>query len=273
MNAERFRFITTINGVAAGNTATINLPPGKRIKDVFLIYKTNANQATIEADLTQIKLLINGQPMRTMSSAQIFVKEAHAGRAFQAGIVPIRFRDPGASTDAHEDLTALNTFRIASATIEVTIAGAANAPTLEVYAVEDSIDDGNDFLTVWDVLTFTNTGAGLKNKTDLVRKGIYQRLDFFGAVLPTRLKVKVDGNDHLEITPAVAQKLNADYGYVTQANHLPLLFTHTRRVLEGLDMEIKIGSAVRKVETLEIEYTTGAANDIPAIAERIVKLT
>lgn len=273
MNAEKYRFITAINGVAAGNVATVQLPAGTRIKDLFLIYKTNANQATIEADITRLVLNINGQPRRSCTPAQIFVKEAHAGRAFQAGMIPYRFREPSASDDRTEDLTALNTFRLASATLEVTIAGGATAPTLEVYAVTDRIDDGNDFLTVWDTMTFVNTGAGLKNKTDLVRQGIYQRIDFFGTTnLPSRLKVKVDDDDHIEITPAVVDRLNRDYGYSAQANHLPLLFTHTRRVLEGLDMAPRIGNAQSQVGRFEIEYTTGAAGDITALAERIIKL-
>lgn len=275
MNAEKYRFITQINGVAAGNVATVNLPTGSRLKDIFLIYKTNANQATIEADLTKIVLNINGQPRRTMTPAQIYVKEAHCGRAFQAGMLPIRFRDPGASDDRTEDLTALNTFRLASATLEITIAGAAAAPAIQVYAVYDSIDDGNDFLAVWDTVTFTNTGAGLKNKTDLVREGIYQRIDFFGAAnLPTLLKAKVDDADHIEWTPATVERLGRDYGYVAQANHFPFLFTHTRRVIEGLNMAPATGAnTVRRVERFEMEYTTGAAGDITAVVERVVKLT
>lgn len=271
MILENYRFITAINGVAAGNVATVQLPAGARIKDLFLVYKTNANQATIESDITRVVLNINGQPRRTMTPNQIFVKEAHSGRAFQAGMIPIRFRDPGASDDRTEDLTALNTFRLASATIEVTIAGGATSPTLEAYACFDGIDDKNDFLTVWDSVTFTNSGAGTKTKTDLVRSGIYQRLDFFGTTnLPSRVKVRADDKEIIDSTAATVARLAADYGYSAQSNHLPILFTHTRRTFEGLDMVYP--GTNRTVERFEVEYTTGASGDITAIAERIVKL-
>lgn len=265
MITDNYRKITAINGVAAGGVATVQLPLSSRIKDLFLVYKANAAQNVMEADLTKIVLNINGQPRRSPSAAQIFVKEKHAGRTVTAGIVPIRFRDPSASSDEWEDKTALNTFRVAAATLEVAISAAATAPTLEVYACYDGIDDKNDFLAVWDTVTFGNQGAGTKTKTDLVRAGILSRIDFFGTTnLPSEVKIRADDRQIYELNTALINTFAADYGYSVQSNHLAVLTTQTRRPQEGLFLD--------PLSRFEVEYTTGASGDITAIVERIVKL-
>jgi hypothetical protein len=271
MITDNYRRITAINGVGAGATATIQLPLSTRIKDLFLVYKSNASQATMEADILSVKLNINGQPRRTPSAAQIFIREFHEGRAVTAGFIPVRFRNPSASEAEAKDLnwedkTALNTFRLASATIEVAIAAGATAPTLECYANYDGIDDKNDFLAVWDSISFQNQGAGTKTKTDLIRAGILSRIDFFGTTnIPTALKLRADDRELFDTYPAIMNRYGADYGYAPQSNHLAFLMTHTRRPAEGLLLD--------NVARLEVEYTTTASGDITAIVERIVKIS
>lgn len=263
MITDNYRKLTSINGVAAGGVATIQLPLGARIKDLFLVYKGTASESTMAADLTAVKLVLNGQPRRAPSASQIFTIEKHNGRTVTAGLVPVRFRDPGASDDTWEDKTALNTFRLASAVIEVSIHADATSPTLECYACFDNIDDKNDFVCVWDSVSFSNQGAGVKNKTDLVKTGILQRIDFFGTTnLPTNLKVRADDREIIDLTPALIGRLGLDYGYSAQSNHLPLLLTHTRRPQEGLYLD--------PIGRYEVEITTAAAGDVSAIVQRLV---
>lgn len=270
MITDNYRKITAINGVAAGGVATVQLPLAARIKDVFLRYKANANQTTMEADITAVKLVLNGQPRRAPSAAQIFLIEKHEGRAVKAGHIPVRFRNPAASEANPQDLswedkTSLNTFRLASATLEISIASGATAPTLEVFACYDGIDDKNDFLTVWDTVSFQNQGAGKKTKTDLIKTGILHRIDFFGTTnLPTELVLRADDRQIIELDPAAMAVFESDYGYAVQSNHLALLMSHTRRPAEGLFLD--------PIERLELDYTTGAAGDITAIVQRIVQV-
>lgn len=270
MITDNYRRITAINGVGAGQVATVQLPLGARIKDLFIRYKTNAIQSVMEADITSVKLVLNGQPRRSPSAAQIFLLEKHEGRTVKAGHIPVRFRNPSASEANPQDLswedkTALNTFRLASATLEITIAGAAAAPTLEVFANYDGIDDKNDFVTIWDTVSFQNQGAGKKTKTDLIRNGILSRIDFFGTTnLPTELKLRADDREIFDVDTSIIDVYNSDYGYAAQANHVPFLMTHNRRPAEGLYLD--------PIERLELEYTTTASGDITAIVQRIVQL-
>ncbi len=263
MITDKYKKINTINGVGAGATTTVSLPLGARIKDLILVYKGNAAEAVMIADLLTVKLVINGQPRRSPSAAQIILLEKHEGRTITAGLLPVRFRNPSASDDQWEDRTALNTFRMASAALEITIDAAAVAPTLECYACYDNVDDKNDFLCVWDSVTFGNQGAGVKNKTDLVKVGILQRIDFFGAAnLPTAVKLRADENEIIDLSAAVQNRFGLDYGYQAQANHLALLATNTRRPQEGLFLDA--------VGRYEVEITTAAAGDITAIVQRLV---
>ena len=277
MITDNYRRLSAINGVAAGQTATVVLPLGTRIKDLFIRYKTNASQATMEADITAVKLVLNGQPRRSPTAAQIFVVEKHEGRAVKLGIIPVRFRNPSASEASQpgdkdaigslswEDKTALNTFRLASATLEIAIAAGATAPVIEVFACFDGIDDKNDFVTIWDNVSFSNQGAGMKTKTDLIKTGILQRIDFFGTTnLPTLVKVRADDREIIELDAQMLDIYQSDYGYATQANHLAVLPTHNRRPAEGLYLD--------PIGRLELEYTTGAAGDITALVQRTVKI-
>ena len=62
--------IPSFNGVAAGESPTCTISVGPRFHAVFLRYKGTANQATIEADIAQIRVksFIRYMPLMVMHS-------------------------------------------------------------------------------------------------------------------------------------------------------------------------------------------------------------
>jgi hypothetical protein len=126
-------FVQGFNNVAAGGMATTKLPRNKRYFGVVLQYKTNANQATIEADITQIRVKVNSKVVMAFSAAELFIINALNGITFSAGLIPIWFAQPKRRTLAGEELLAWLIYEelgIGDVEIEVDIAGAAAAPTL-----------------------------------------------------------------------------------------------------------------------------------------------
>ncbi len=133
-------FTQSFNNVAAGGMATTKLPRNRRYHGLILQYKTNANQATIEADLTQIRIKVNSKVVRAFSAAELNLVNAFNGYTFQAGLVPIWFSEPRRRTPEGEEYLALLAYEdlgVGDVEIEVDIAGAAVAPTLNGIQVWD----------------------------------------------------------------------------------------------------------------------------------------
>lgn len=86
------------NAVAAGQTATLNLPATRIYHGVRLVYTTvtagGATQANMEAELTEIRIKVNGKVQRRLSAAHIFALNAYRGKAFETGLLPIFFSEP-----------------------------------------------------------------------------------------------------------------------------------------------------------------------------------
>lgn len=125
--------LPAFNNVAVGGTATTRVPRNARYHAFFLQYKTNANQATIEADITEVRIKVNGKIIRQASAAQINIINAMNGIAFNAGMLPIIFSEPRRRTPEGEEYLALLAYEalgVGDVDIEVDISGAAAAPTL-----------------------------------------------------------------------------------------------------------------------------------------------
>ena len=98
--------LPAFNNVAAGGTATTRCPRNRRYHGLLLQYKTNAAQATIEADLTEIRIKVNGKTVRQFSTAQLNIINALNGIAFTLGMVPIWFSEPRRRTPVGADYLA-----------------------------------------------------------------------------------------------------------------------------------------------------------------------
>lgn len=137
---RQFTILPAFNIVAAGSTSVLRLPRNRRYHAIFLQYKTNAAQATIEADLTAIRVKVNGKIVREFSAAQLYVILGLNGIAFTLGMVPILFSEPKRRTPEGEEYLALNAYEtlgIGDVDIEVDVAGGAAAPTLAAFASFD----------------------------------------------------------------------------------------------------------------------------------------
>lgn len=119
--------------IAASGMATNKVPRNRRVFRVDLVYKTNANQATIEADLTQIRLKVNSKVVRTFSATEANAIALLNGIPFTAGILPILLAEPKRRTPEGEEFLAWLMYEqlgVGDFDIEVDIGAGAAAPTL-----------------------------------------------------------------------------------------------------------------------------------------------
>ncbi len=229
--------ITGFNGVAPGGVASVAIPTGRRYHGVVLKYKGNANQATIEADILWIRLIVGGNLIREVIPAELFKELAANGIAFAAGRIPLFFSEPWRATVMEEEATSWDTVGQSTFEIQVGIAAAAVAPTLAGHGIFDYIrNDGlqgrpGTNVVKWIRHTVIAAGAGdIDVKT--LPKGIVQRMTIFGPVsAPSAVQVKVGSRTIWDLDRTDTGSMLADYGITQQAGTMAVWYDFTQQII------------------------------------------
>lgn len=133
--------IPNSNGVAAGSTATFDMPIGRRYHKLFLQY--GGTSFTL-AHMTEIRVIANGEVIHRYSGSDRDTMNQFDRLAAAAGVLVISFDREGLYQQPGEEATAIQTgsqdpntkVMISSFKLEVDISAAANAPTLTVVAMQ-----------------------------------------------------------------------------------------------------------------------------------------
>lgn len=266
-------FIATnsFNAVAPGATATLDLPTGALIyHGLQILYGTGtvggANQANMEAEITAVRIKLNGKVQRRFSAAELFAINAFHGIGFEAGILPIFFSEPWRRTGEGEDALAWGMADIDTFQIEIDIAGGATAPTLEARA---EVMRGNRNLgpiTKWRRYTVPVSGIGIVNYTTLPKNDAYYKLHCFSGNVAA-IDVRVDQLERFEATAARNEaRLRQVYAKSPQAGVFHAVFDPTDRVSDALQMRKADGSPVSE---FRIDFDMSVAASFDMIAETL----
>lgn len=153
--------LPAFSGVAAGQTATAQLPIGLKYHDLYLAYS-----GVTLAQMTEVRVKANGKVIQRYSATQRDALNQFDGLAAAAGVLTIPFDRHGLKQRNLIELTGLNTGvadkngkAITSVEIEVDIDAAATAPVLSMRAKQSEATPGGPG-AVRHVLPFTRTSAG-----------------------------------------------------------------------------------------------------------------
>ncbi|WP_375595854.1 major capsid protein P2 [Algihabitans albus] len=266
-------FIATnsFNAVAPGATATLDLPTGALIyHGLQILYGTGTaggpTQANIEAEITAVRIKLNGKVQRRFSAAELFAINAFHGVGFETGIVQVFFSEPWRRTAEGEDALAWGMLDIDTFQIEVDIAGSATSPTLEARA---EVMRGNRNLgpiTKWRRYTVPVSGVGTVNYTTLPKNDAYFKLHCFSGDV-TAIDVRVDQLERFEATAARnVARLKQVYAKAPQSGVFHAVFDPTDRVSDALSMRRPDGM---EVSEFRVDFEMGAANSFNMITETI----
>ena len=132
--------LPSLNGVAAGQTATLKLPMGFRYHLLNITYS-----GVTVAQMNEIRVLANGKVIQRFSGTERDVLNQFDGRPAAAGILVLPFDRYGMKNRDAEEETALNTgvadargIAINSLHIEIDIDAAAAAPVIKVKAEQSA---------------------------------------------------------------------------------------------------------------------------------------
>ncbi|MBA3849344.1 MAG: hypothetical protein C0502_05035 [Opitutus sp.] len=270
MSKRRIVKLPAFNGVNAGQRATLTLPVGARKYHSLIVqYKDGtANQATTEAALKTLRVLVNGKSQREILVSQLNAREAYLGRTFQAGTVLMPFSENTARTWQGEELLGWGTFNVSTLTAEIDIDAAAVAPALTAYAeIEDSTEPLGGIVK-WRRNSFQTAGAGVLAIRDLPRdpREAYQRFHIFTASA-TEVQLKADSD---VIVETISRDLLAKHysrrpqKTIMQAGVLTLDLVASTQVTDFLPM---LRTDNRLVQDFPLEVTVSGASNFDIITE------
>lgn len=284
MATKRIVPLNKIQGVAAGGTATIELPTNVRYHQIVLQYDTStaggATEANMETEVTEVRCLIDEVVQRKASAAQIFDinrtkgKTPEVGDGTLPGFIPLFFSEPQRETKAEREATAWGMQGVGNFTIEVDIANnSSQTPTLKGFAIVDDVQEPPLGIVKWKKNTLTVSGTGETPFALNTEKGdSYQGLHLFESSAGDigDLLLEWDGVKIAQFTEEQEDCLlsNCLDGYVQVAGdvHIPLDQNHPADALRTVKM---VNGKAVKVEELILTLNMDAANNVTLISETV----
>lgn len=284
MPTKRIIPLNKIEGVAAGGTATIDLPTNVRYHGICLQYDTDTTggptEANMETEITEVRLNLEQVTQRKASAAQIFDinrtkgKTPTVGSGSLPGYIPLFFSEPQRETQLEREATAWGMAGVSDFQIEVDIANnSGQTPSLKGFAIIDDVQEAPKGIVKWKRNTLTIGSTG-ETPFSLSTTGgdSYQGLHFFegSAGDIDELLIEWDGVKIYQLTEAQDNALIAQFadGFTTVSGDVfvPLDMNHPADALRTVK---EVNGARIQVQELIATLTMGGANNVTLIREMV----
>lgn len=267
--------LPSANAVGAGQTATIDVPLGPTYRAIYLRYKqsgTLVNEATMKAQIGDVRVKVNGKPQRTHSVTQLLEMLKVYGISAVTGHVPLLFAEPWRRDALGEDALAWGTADVDTFQIEVDIAGTATAPALEAYAVIDRTRRSLGAIKRVRRFVLSPTAAGDFQFQHLPKQGTsYFAAHLFEGIADnvSNVLAEVDQNKVFDVPSTLLSTVMAHNGLAKQSGIYSVQFDMLSRLTEALPMVRSDGNAARLVSNFMLTLTVGAADNITLVTEEL----
>jgi hypothetical protein len=195
-------------GIAAGNTAAVNVPTTGTHYSLFLeclgAGGVPLNRAQIIADVGNIVVRIDGTEIYTVTATFLLDLQLYYGQAigagFVAGYIPIYFAPMWLPSFAERSIYALGTNNIGVISVEVQVVAVAVLTTINVYSeVTPEIRPLGQHIRIKQFPQVFGVAAGIQEITTLPKEGnsvAYKALHIQtpGASIITQATVQIGGN-------------------------------------------------------------------------------
>lgn len=267
--SRRFVKQPSFQGVAAGQTAVINLPNAGTYFGLKFFYGTatagGANQVNMETELTRIRLKLNGVTQREFSARELFDINAFHGIDFETGILNIFFAEPWRPEIIGEDALSWGMGGVQTFTAEVDIASGATSPTLRATALWSPVTTNTNLINQWRRHTVQPSAAG---EYDFLppKNGSYYAAHFdMSSVTINGAKVKVDQDVIFDGAKADVDSAYRDHHFDPQNDYFHIALDKlTGRASESLPMVKPDGSMIAD---FRITLDAAGGGNIPVITE------
>lgn len=240
------------SNVAAGTTATFDLPVDRRYHTVWIEYRNSGTgalktQALIATDITRIDVKLNGQVVRSMKPAWIAAICALHGHGLQDGFIPLYFSEPWQRTPGQEDSGAwqlrgnVSTFQI-----DVVLAAGAVNPQLKGFTEDD--EETNQPFMISKVVSLKPPvpGVGIMTVNQFPVRGFYRHLYLFETAANDikSVRLKLDNKELYYLTRDQSNILCRRYGMAPQAGMFAVKFDGVNRWDHGIPSHNNVGNGL-----------------------------
>ena len=232
------RSLPSFNSVAAGQTATLDVPVTGTYDTFMFTYSTStaggATQANMEAELLEWRFMVNDKVQRRFSTEELFDLNYHKGQGLpNAGEITIHLAEPWRRSAQGEDALAWGMGDVNSFQIQVDIASGATAPVLSGKCIRQKQTIPMGPIVKWRKYTVPVTTTGLVNVTTLNKNDQYVAIHAHSAVIDD-VEVMIGEAEEWKATAAEAARLQASYGRVPVTGWFHVPFDVSNRVLDTL---------------------------------------
>lgn len=260
-----FKKMPSFNAVAAGGTAIANLPVGLAYHQLAIRYKrggADATQAQFGTDLTEIRLIVDGDVKWRLSASELIALNSYYGvydAGFTDGVLAMLFSRPWHRTSQGEDFTQFGTADVQTMTLEIDVAGGTPTPELTLYAVQGPNAPLGNHVCIRK-FAYNAAATGIREIPDLPR-GPY-------AVLAMHLgtanvaDVEVEANQRLvfQSDRPLAEQYYEQTGRVWQTGRWHIDFAATDRLSDALPLTL---------EDFRIKANVTVAGSFAILMERV----
>lgn len=216
---QRFtKKLPSVQGVGAGQTATLNIPLGQEYEELIIEIKNNGTPAGVDKlkeILTEIRLIVNGTVIKRISGGKLLHINNRYDIKRSQGILRIPFMRHYMHTKFERELTALGTANLQTVTLEFDIASTAVNPAIEVWAKTRGIANPIGAHIKWIPYTVSSVSAGKFEKADFVKVKGEATLGFYiFSDKITSAKIIADGIEIYNYTKALSDLTNKSAGRV-----------------------------------------------------------
>lgn len=267
-----FRQALPFSNVAANNTATAQITPGRTIEGILL--KCGGTTFDAQTHISLIRIKANGKTIYEATGAQASAIEEFRGESHSDSYVWIDFTESQKGRDFLDEMIGAwdTSAGVANITAEVTIGG-ATAPTLVAYTLESAPQTANANSKVYAGLMhkvlrypYSIAAGGAQNIAlpfGPVNGAIIKRIHITHANL-TQVVMKQDAIVLVDALLADLQFMNTKFSNVNQSGYATIDFMADGNVKNALD--------TRDARSLELQPTFSAADSGYVIVEYLDQL-
>lgn len=238
MPAPFFVPVTQVKNVAAGSTANIDLEPVGTYSEIRLHYKADgvaANAATIAADISAIRVRLDGTAQWDLTGEQLQAMNALRGIAHQDGVIPLYFAESTfRKLEQGADYRAWGMGGVSQFDIEVEIHADADTPELTAYAVRDPFSRPTGEIRKFKRGNVQVAGTGEVTVNTFPRNDRYAGIHCKSTAI-SRFQVKVADVEHVRAAPSVIHAEMTEHGLVPQTGWSHLMFDRRNRAIEMME--------------------------------------
>lgn len=258
--------LPSFSNVAAGNTATLEIPIGRTYDKLHIAYT-----GVTLPQMKNIRLEVNGKAILEFKDGQALADyNKFYKRNTANGILDLHFKRDEMKTLIEARMFGLGTKSgqsgvISNVTLRIEIDAAAAAPTLEGYAIQSDAAEIGYITKVKNFPVALNSGVTEIDKIPRPASASIAAIHIVTTAAITKVELEMDSLRAFEGGKTLIEKIQVDHGRSPQAGRVTLDFVLEGDMLQAIplaglqDLRIRVYTDDAAAATVVVEYFDGLA--------------